>query len=95
MSGQALMLDSFLSFFFFFYLHRRGCVSTPVCLFIRWLVGWLVCQQDYTKTTECISNETWVDDGIDPESTSLTLGVNLNKGMDPGNFLSISTCTTS
>ena len=50
-------------FIYFTYIEEVAFPSLYVCLF----VGWLVCQQDYTKTTKCIRNETWMDDGIDPE----------------------------
>ena len=48
-------------------------------------VGWLVCQQDYTKTAEWIS--TWMEDGSDlgPQQIPLTFSA------VPGHFFFFST----
>ena len=58
------------------YLLQQGCFH--LCPF----VGWLVCQQDYSKTTKW-----WM--GLCPEQTLLTFAVDLDKVTDPGFFFSL------
>ena len=48
------------------------------------LVGWLVCQQDSTNSTEQISMRLGWRMCLGPEKTPLTFGVDLNKGKDAG-----------
>ena len=52
------------------------------------LLGLLVCQQDYTKTTEQISPKLWMKDGSRPRTDLLTFGADPDKGKDQGFILS-------
>lgn len=56
-----------------------------VCLFLCWSVGF--CRQDYTKSVELISMKLGQRMGLGPERTLLTFGADLDKGMNPGFFL--------
>lgn len=63
--------EDYYLYHYHYYLHQRGSVFTCV-------LGLLVRQQDYTKTAERISHETWMKDGslprLDPvEIFSLSL----------------------
>ena len=49
-------------------------------------VCWLVCNHNYTKTTQRISTKLGWRMGLGPEQTPETLGTDLDKGTDPGIF---------
>ena len=52
--------------------------------------GLLACRQDYTKTTEQILTETWMEDGSQPRIIPIPVGVYLDKETDF--FVSLSCC---
>lgn len=54
-------------------LDQNGYIQFLPLLF----VGWLVCQQGYTRTTERISAKLVTKPGFDPEQTLLTFGGDL------------------
>ena len=47
------------------------------------MVGWFVCQQDYTKATKQIYTKLGWWKGLGPEETTLTFGVDLDEGTGP------------
>ena len=55
-----------------------------ITLAYSFLVGWLVCQQDYTKTTEWISTKIWMEDVSQPEIDPLTFDACLDKETPQG-----------
>ena len=55
--------------------------DSPFCGMCVCFSGWLVCQQDYTKAKEL------TDLSLSLEKATLTFGVDLDKGKDPGSFL--------
>lgn len=52
-------------------------------------VCWLVCQEDYTKTTEGISTKLGWKMGVSQEQTPLTSGADPDKGLDSGTIISL------
>ena len=49
-------------------------------------VCWLVCQQDYTKTTENISRKLGWRTGLDPELPPMPFVADLDEVMHPGYY---------
>ena len=61
-------------------------LSSTLSISVGWLVGWLVCQQDYTKTTERTPTKLgWGGWGaaLRPEQTPLTFSADPEDGTDP------------
>lgn len=68
--------------FIYIYFAKEVKFSPMSLLCNVWLFSWwLVCQQDYTKAKEL------TDLSLGSEKTTLTFGVDLDKGEDPGSFL--------